>query len=772
MKRRSSTLVSLAATIALALPGPAALSRTEQAQGDGSAGGSALHAAFKSSAPVHAIVELESEPVAVREQMAGPVAKRPLRVDFESPRARAYEAQLEAEQESFLARAARVSAGLRVNAALRKLANAVAVEAPGTDLAAIAKLAGVKRVELEKEYRATLGSSVPLIGAPVYWDGLGGPSAAGEGMKIAVLDTGIDISNPLFSDAGFSAPPGFPRGDTANTSNKVIVAKSFLSAGTTAADEHGHGTHVAGIAAGNLSTPAPLGPISGVAPRAYLGNYRVLGREGGGRTAGIARALEEAAADGFDVANLSLGSEADSTLDFLARGVETAVAAGLIVVVSAGNSGDTGEMSIGTPGIAPSAITVGATTNSKFVGAKITVTGAGPVSEPLANLVSVPGAASGVVDVLTAPVGPLPCADVSALDGVGRACSGLPPGSLSGKIALIERGECFFADKVNAAAAAGAQAVIVYNQDASENPESGGEQLVTMGVTDTTIPSVFVARSAGLALRDWLQLHGDALVSIGPRAAGAFTPDVIAGFSSRGPSSLNALKPDLTAPGVSIFSGALKTANPDGVSDPSGFSAQNGTSMAAPHVAGAAALVKQLHPSWTAEQVKSALVSSARNTVFTAADQLSTTGVLSAGAGRLDLARAATVSATFSPASLSFGARKLRKKGVTLTANLSVTNVLQEQNSFAIRVEQIDEGPGVTVGSSAQSISLARGESAAVTITIVASRSAERRDYSGYVVLTDIHGQEYRLPFWVRFAQKKPAGASAVSSEAAARMPS
>src|SRR6266478_1422776 len=128
------------------------------------------------------------------------------------------------------------------------------------------------------------------------------------GVQTCALPICIDISNPLFADAGFTAPAGFPKGNTSFTNNKVIAAKAFLTNGAaTPIDQNGHGTNVAGIAAGDLNTTSPLAQISGVAPRAFLGNYRVLDSSGSGRDDKIIQALQEALNDGFDIANLSLG---------------------------------------------------------------------------------------------------------------------------------------------------------------------------------------------------------------------------------------------------------------------------------------------------------------------------------------------------------------------------------------------------------------------------------------------------------------------------------
>ena len=749
MKRKLS-LVAFAMTLALVMQASSGPLRTARAHVRAGGAASAQQAAGASGS-VAVIVELESEPVTTHQRLTERIPRR--EIDFESPSARAYEAQLESEHSDFKTRAALVSPNLRVRADLRKLANAVSVEVSPTELAAIASLPGVKRVELVKEVHTLLDASVPLINAPALWARLGGVGAAGQGMKIAILDTGIDITNPLFSDAGFTMPAGFPKtsiGSEALTNNKVIAAKSFLRPVSDAQDQNGHGSNVAGIAAGSV-TASPLGTISGVAPMAYLGNYRVLGADGSGRTDLIAQGIEQAVADGFDVLSMSFGAAADSTLDITATMSEAAVAAGKIVVIAAGNDGPD-PATINSPAIAPSAIAVAAATNAHVVGPVIAVAGPGNVAPVLTNIGSTRG--SGSTAVFDSTLGPLPYVDA---DPQGRACQGILAGALNGKIALIERGNCDFVTKINAAAGAGARAAIIFNRDASEDTpgsSGGGDNLFTMLANGTTIPSFFVIRSKGLALRDFVRANPDATVTIAVFGSGSFTPDVIADFSSRGPSTVEGLKPDVAAPGVIIYSAAIRTGPSSGVVDTSGFLAISGTSQATPHVAGAAALIKQLNPSFTPAQVKSALVSSATTDVFTTPDQTTRVGVLDTGGGRVDLARASSVSATFSPASLSFGIRKLKKNDVDVSLDLNITSLVDGQNTFTFSVQQLDPGDGVNVAPSVSALSLARGQSSTVTIRNTAILGSQRRDYTGYVLVTG-GGQTLHVPYWVRYVKKK-----------------
>jgi subtilisin family serine protease len=587
-----------------------------------------------------------------------------------------------------------------------------------------------------------------LIGAPAVWNLVGGAASAGKGVKIAIIDTGIDISNPLFADAGFTAPSGFPIGDPSLVNNKVIVAKAFLASDSSAADENGHGTNVAGIAAGDFNTPTPVGPVSGVAPGAFLGNYRVLNASGSGSDFLVAQGLEEAVSDGFDIASLSLGAPAGSTLGILDTAVENAVSAGMVVVVAAGNDGDTGPMSIDSPGVAPHAITVAASSNGHVIGPTVGVVTPGPVSSDLQKIESTQGQTCSLD--FPAVIGPLSYIDESTIEKKKRACKAdkLPAGSMTGKIALVQRGICTFSDKINNVAAAGAVGVIMYNKDISEGAD-GGDNLIFMDVTGTSIPSVFVTRTQGLALKSWIAAHPGAQVQID--AAGEFSdpPDILGSFSSRGPTNLGVLKPDLAAPGVNIYSGAIKLCNSDGVSDPSGFLAISGTSQATPHVTGSAALLKQMHNDWTPDQIKSALVNSADGVVFTSSDETSKAGVLDVGTGRVNVAGAASINALFSPSSVSFGINKT-KQALTMTANVQITSLLDGGNAFSITIGQTNPDPGLTLTASSPSVFLAKGGSQSVTITLNAAKSAAGGDHTGYIVVTHPSHKSMKIPFWIR----------------------
>jgi subtilisin family serine protease len=286
------------------------------------------------------------------------------------------------DQDAFIGRLHEAIPQARVRWRYRLVLNGMAVVAPADQAQRLAALPGVAEVYRSVRYHRSLYQSPTVIGAPQVW----GPAlaTAGQGIRIGIIDDGIDRSHPFFSPAGFAMPRGFPKGSAAYTDAKVIVARAFPPPGlkyryaTLPFDpvESEHGTHVAGIAAGDNGTTAP-GPggravqVSGIAPRAYLGNYRVLtiptaqfGLDG--NSPEIVAGIEAAVRDGMNVINLSLGEpEITQSRDIVVQAINGAARAGVVPVIAAGNDFDVlGYGSIDSPGSAPNAITVAAATKT------------------------------------------------------------------------------------------------------------------------------------------------------------------------------------------------------------------------------------------------------------------------------------------------------------------------------------------------------------------------------------------------------------------------
>jgi subtilisin family serine protease len=554
----------------------------------------------------------------------------------DSPAARRYRQQLQQQQAEVFAALQRAFPRAQMQRSYQILFDGLAVVLPGADATAIDRLRQmpeVAEVYPDRRYELDLFSSLQTIGADALWQSpaIGGASNAGAGVKIAVIDSGIKIDNPFFNPAGFSYPAGFPKGDTAHTTPKVIAARAYfrpdlppLPGEETPQPGPGassHGTHVAGIAAGVANTQATVNglteTIAGVAPRAYLMNYKVFYENdsifsGSGFSVELMAALEDAVADGADVINNSWGgrAESDPRFDVLAVAASAAVDAGVAVIYSAGNEGPD-PSTAGSPGFAEKVITVGATTTDETIAFDfLDVTGPGEVPGELKEHPFSPAAFGAT---LTAPL-TAPYVPVAAIGGSSLACDPLQPGALAGKVALIERGVCAFSIKVYNAQSAGAIAAIVYNS------EAGGDELITMApdqfADDVTIPAVFVGRSIGTAMVDWYARSGPAAeVRLDPSGRVQELPaDVIVGFSSRGPTFQGTLKPDVVAPGYNILSAGFAEA--EGAERHTGFGLVSGTSMAAPHVAGGAALLRQIHPNWSPLDIKSALMSTATTEVW------------------------------------------------------------------------------------------------------------------------------------------------------------
>jgi subtilisin family serine protease len=269
-----------------------------------------------------------------------------------------------------------------------------------------------------------------LIGATALWGS--NLATAGQGMKIGVVDDGIDQAHRYLSPSGFAYPTGFPKGNTAFTTPKVIVARAFPSPSTSWKYANApfdpkfsfHATHVAGIAAGDYDTNAGGSLVSGIAPKAYLGNYKALtvptkGFGLDGNSPEIAKAIDQAVADGMNVINLSIGEpEIEPRRDIVVRALDNAAAAGVVPVVAAGNDfSATGLGSIGSPANAPAAITVAASTlggdgTRPDVVASFSSAGPTPVSLLPKPDVTAPG-----VDVVSS----LPPNNFGALDGTSMA---------------------------------------------------------------------------------------------------------------------------------------------------------------------------------------------------------------------------------------------------------------------------------------------------------------------------------------------------------------
>ena len=295
----------------------------------------------------------------------------------------------------------------RVGWRYRLVANGFSLTLPDDDVARLGRLDGVRDVLPAGSYAPQAESTPQQIGAPAIWGQT--LDTAGQGVKIGIIDSGIDPDHPYFDPAGYTMPPGFPKGQQRFTTAKVIVARSFApKTGATAPsvrlafseDDSSHGTHVAGIAAGNADTAADGRRISGVAPRAYLGNYKVFvetddGLSPNANSPAIVAAIEAAVADGMDVINFSGGEpEIEPSRDIVALALDAAADAGVVPVIAAGNDyNDFGAGSVSSPANSEGAIAVGAVeiTGTKREHADFSSVGPTTISLRLKPDVAAPG---------------------------------------------------------------------------------------------------------------------------------------------------------------------------------------------------------------------------------------------------------------------------------------------------------------------------------------------------------------------------------------------
>lgn len=641
--------------------------------------------------------------------------------------------------------------------------NAVAVKLNGAAIGKLANNADVLTVEYNALYRPDMSESYKLINAMGAWTAAGGRAEAGRGIKVGIIDSGIDYRHPFFDPTGFSYPAGFPKcdardmsgGTCTNVSPKVIVARVFYNKNNQTnydalpvAGEGDHGSHVAGTVAGVVGKTATIEGVaiddmSGVAPGAWLGNYNVFpGTVSSARSEDILNAVEAAVLDGMDVLNLSLGGGYRGNNDLLAKGLDTAVAAGVVVVASAGNNGP-GGFTIGSPGRARDIITVGASTNNHFVGQPFTYPSGGGTTV---------GAAVGEFPAL-------PGGSYSLFDTAGNGCTGVAAGA-AGKLALINRGACSFSTKVRAATAAGAVGVVVINNVAGDPTAMAKD-----GLGGDTLPAVMIGRAEGAALRASSATTADVAATFSEFITA--NGDILAGFSSQGPTFVDyAIKPDMTSVGVNVLSSVACTngAACGGEGDWAFFS---GTSMSSPHVAGSAAVLRGLHPTWTPAQVKSALVNTSDLVVKNAFNASTTVGPMAQGAGREDLAEAADTDATFWPTSASFGRISASKTAPTTIA-IKVSNLTGVARTFDVAEMRFIPAPTSGAGAIAgfwnagtiggadsrittpTSITVPANGSATLNITVNAGLP-NGTVAQGWVSLTG-GGDEYQVAYWAQVA--------------------
>ena len=466
-----------------------------------------------------------------------------------------------------------------------------------------------------------VNNSGPFIGTSISYQS----GYDGSGIVVSIIDTGIDLNHP-------------------DLEGQIIGGYDFVDNDEIPEDTNGHGTQVAGIIASN-------GNLKGIAPNSKILMYKVSEDGESVPSHLIIKAIEKSIEDGADIINISLGiNQTNTKID---QAVNKAVKNNIFVVTAAGNFGP--ELStIGSPGINPNAITVGATFNN--------------VTSSLVSTFEIEDKTFNVFPMVGTQALTEPITSQIIFGKYGRA-NDLLENNFQDSIMLIERGSdieneiVYFSDKEKNAANVGARAIIVYNNEPGIFFGELIHEYVDEGY-EPTIPALSVSRDDGLIIKEILQSGTKGTLDV------FYHPDFVAYFSSRGPVSPFYIKPDLVAPGAFI-----NTTDINGE-----YKISSGTSFAAPHVAGTAALILQKNPELTPQELKSILMTTSE-IVYDQFDDRFPIEV--SGNGRIDASKAINAELIIMPPNLIFD---LSPANQIQTKHLKINGI--DGESMSIRFEE------------------------------------------------------------------------------------
>ncbi|MEF3352853.1 S8 family serine peptidase [Paenibacillus sp. GYB006] len=671
---------------------------------------------------ISVIVELTENPVVVEE------ANREQGVSKSGVNQRSI---IKRQQSTFAAAAAKLNAKLKTN--YTDVFNGYALEITADQVDSLLGLPGVKAIYPDAEMKATPVSSVtpnmddsaPFIGSDTFWD----TGYDGSGIKVGVLDTGIDYDHPSLKDA---YKGGYDFIDNDNDPYETRPDPNDPEAATE------HGTHVAGTIAGRgnpLEPDGSTGWVRGVAYGADLYAYRVLGPGGSGATSGVIAAIERSVQDELDVINLSLGSAINNEYDPSSVALNNAALAGVVAVVANGNDGPDGY-TLGSPGSAEIPISVGASTpplNVPTIEADGLIKTFGSLmtfSPDLSSLQDKP------IEVVAAGLGRME-------DFAGK--------DLTGKVALIQRGTISFTEKSRNAQAAGAAVAVIYN-NAPGN--FGG----TLGEPGEYIPTLSISLEDGTALKTKIDANPGYIINFGVE----MKQDLMGDFSSRGPGLPKyGIKPDISAPGVGIRSSVPAY----GGDYTDAYADLQGTSMAAPHIAGAAALLLDKDSSLNPYEIKGLMTNNAlkisdlKGNRYTHNEQ---------GAGRIDLtsslkakavalveeATTAVESGTATPYETGLLSYGILSGGQTATKTIKVSDIVSESSAYTITTEWYGTAPG-TLTASESSVEVSAGGDTEFTVSLTMNADIPNGNYDGEVILTETSGHQLKIPVYVYVGEPK-----------------
>lgn len=666
---------------------------------------------------------------------------------------------LKAEHDAFKANAAAQGVKYTERYSFSTLWNGFSVTVPRSEAPALQTIPGVKAVypvqtvsigpEPVSQGNPEDANSNPMIGADVAQNDLG---FDGTGIKVAIMDSGVDYTLPElgrcfgpgckvakgydFVGDNFDSNPADstynpvrqPDGDPAPCDPTVADARANQP--RAGVSDAGHGTHVAGIvAADGRGHP---GEVTGVAPGATIYAYRVFGCNGSTDDDTMIAAMERALADGAQVLNMSIGAAFDTWPEAPTAQAATNLAdAGVVVVASYGNSGANGLYSGGAPGVGTNVIGVASVDNTKATLPALSIDGHLFAYNAAAGAPEPPR--SGSFTILAAPT----------TNKTG--CNDFPAGFFAGKIALIQRGTCTFYTKASKAMAAGAVGVVLFNNTTVPvSPTVAGSPPITIPVviiSKADGDSVYSGALAGLPFQ-WTDQDVESPLA---------TAGLISDFSSYGTDAELTLKPDVSAPGGQIFSTWPHQQF-------GGHNTISGTSMAAPHVAGAAALYLQAHPGASVSTVTTALMNTAKPGPWSLRPQL---GFLDEtyrqGAGLIQVADAITTMTSVTPSKISLGEGSGGTRTLTIRNNGSTPVTYDLSNVDAISTDPNTFALGFELGQNSvtfapSSVTVPAGGSGNATVTIgVDPTLPDGGLYDGYLTLTPRGGGEVLHVPWVGF---------------------
>jgi subtilisin family serine protease len=701
---------------------------------------------------------------------------------------KAYTAYASKLSDKITARAEKAVPGLTVRFSYDGAYGGVEASVPANQIGALLKTDGVVAVQQDK-LEQPLDDNTSFIGATAVWPSLGGSANAGSNVIVGVIDTGVWPEHPMLAQGGLGAAPGGSRacqfgdgtdvahlGPSFTCNNKLIgaYAKTATYMANTGAganefcnntthqcsarDSEGHGTHTTTTAAGDCVTSAILygverGPVCGIAPGAHVIQYRVCLASGCFGSDSVS-AVQQAIADGVDVINFSISGGAQPYSDAVELAFLDAVHAGISVNASAGNSGPgAGTSDHGGPWVT----TVGASTGPREFGSVLHLTADGGASLDIPGITLTAGISS-----------PTPVVMAATLPGENALCqSTLAAATATGKIVACQRGVNGRIDKGRRVLAGGAAGMILYNP-VKQDQESDNHYLPAIHIDGPSAPFTTFVTTHTNVRATWAQ-----------GVAQPGQADMMAAFSSRGPTG-DWIKPDITAPGVQVLAGT--TPQPDQTTADNGpvgnlYMAIAGTSMSSPHAAGVSALVKAAHPSWTPEQIKSALMTSSVQTVVKE-DGVTPATPFDMGAGSIRADRAvhptlvfdetyndfvaagsdpihridlniASIDATTMTGEITTKRTALNVSGKNQSLNVSV------QSPAGTRIVVTTKAPGPNgPGAGATTLKVSKGKTLTFWVTISAPLAANGQ-YLGRINLTPQSGTPVTIP--VAFVKKQGA---------------